>query len=562
MNRLPQIQLFADERVVVNFAGGGGTCEGIKWAIGRSPDVAINHDAEALAMHRRNHPETRHLKTDVFEVEPGDASDGKPIGLAWFSPDCTDFSKAKGGRPFRDPRKSRRRRGLAWVVVKYARAPLPVKPRVMILENVEEFRLWGALRADGRPDPRKVGRNFRRFKAAIVKEGFSFEYRELRAKDYGSRTSRKRLFIIMRRDGLPVVWPKPTHGPGAAAPLPTWDPLPARSSNYRTAAECIDFSIPVPSIFLTPAEAREWARVHSCGIPKRPLADNSLRRVARGVFQFVIENPDPFVIDQCGNPFLVPVVHTGDARVHSIEEPMRTIVASDREFALVAPTLIQVGYGERTGQKPRTLDLFKPLGTVVASNKYALVAAFLAKHNGGHEATGQRLGVPADTITTVDQKALVTSHLVKLYGTCRHGAELTAPMPTVTAHGNHIAEVRAFLVKFYSSRTSGNELTLPLDTVTTIDRFGLIVVTIAGEQYVIADIGMRMLTPRELYRAQGFLDSYVINEGQHPEHGLLMKFTKRTQTRLCGNSVPPHLAAALVCANLSAESYMPTESVA
>lgn len=491
--RPPLVRLFKGEKVVVGFAGGGGTCEGIKWALGRSPDVAINHDWQALAMHKVNHPETTHHKTDIFEVDPAEASGGDPIGLAWFSPDCTHFSKAKGGKPFRDPRKARRIRGLAWVVVKYARAPLPVKPRVMFVENVEEFPFWGAITKDGRPNKKKIGRNCRRWERAIEREGFVIERRELRAKNYGSRTIRKRLFYIMRRDGQPIVWPPITMGPEATAPIPAWDPLPAprSSKSFRTAAECIDFSLPVPSIFMTRAEAKAWAREHDCGIPQRPLAINTQRRIARGVFKFVIENPTPFI-------------------------------------------------------------LFEPLGTVVAGGgKHALVAAFLAKHNGGHEATGQRLERPADTITTIDQKALVTSHLMKLYGTCQHGVGVADPMPTVTASGTHIAEVRAFLVKFYGSKKDGNQLSFPLDTVTTIDRFGLVVVTIAGVPYAIVDIGMRMLTPRELYRAQGFLDSYVIDRGVHPTENIPVRFTKRTQTHLCGNAVPPHFAAALVAANLT-----------
>ena len=569
VQRPPVVRLYQGEVCADFFAGGGGTSTGIEMAIGRSPDVAINHDKQALAMHSKNHPDTVHIPTDVFEVDPVKATGGKPCAFAWFSPDCTFFSKASGGKPFRDPSKARRVRGLAWVVVKWAEAPEAVRPRVIFVENVEEFQKWGALGKNGRPDPLKQGCNFTRWVGRLRKAGYQVEWLERRASDYGAPTSRKRLFVIARRDGKPIVWPVPTHGPKTARP-------------YRTAAECIDFTLPVPSIFLTQEQAKAWARENGCGAPKRPLAEATLRRIARGIERYVLGN---------AQPFLVPVRHQGsDDRVNSVHEPMRTIPASDREvalvvpfltehanasnqrnlavdepmrtlcanvkgghFALVAPTLIQTGYGERHGQRPRSLDLHQPLGTAVGGGvKHALVAAFLAKHNGGHEATGQMLLEPAHTITTQDQKALVVSHLTKLYGTSQHGASIDDPMPTVTANGNHIAEVRAFLVKYYGNEKEGRPIQLPLDTIVTKDRFALVTVTIAGEEYVIADIGMRMLTPRELFIAQGFPRDYHIEEGID-EFDAPMKFTKKTQTRLVGNSVPPHLAAALIGANLPDE---------
>ena len=457
VQRPPVVRLYQGEVCADFFAGGGGTSTGIEMAIGRSPDVAINHDKQALAMHAKNHPDTVHIPTDVFEVDPVKATGGKPCAFAWFSPDCTFFSKASGGKPFRDPSKARRVRGLAWVVVKWAEAPEAVRPRVIFVENVEEFQKWGALGKNGRPDPLKQGRNFRRWVARLRKAGYQVEWHERRASDYGAPTSRKRLFVIARRDGKPIVWPLPTHGPKSSRP-------------YRTAAECIDFTLPVPSIFLTPEQAKAWGRENGCGAPKRPLAEATLRRIARGIDRYVLGN---------AQPFLVPVRHQGsDDRVYSVHEPMRTIPASDREVALVVP--------------------------------------FLTEHA---NASNQRN-------LAVDE-----------------------PMPTVTANGNHIAEVRAFLVKYYGNEKEGRPIQLPLDTIVTKDRFALVTVTIAGEEYVIADIGMRMLTPRELFIAQGFPRDYHIEEGID-EFDAPMKFTKKTQTRLVGNSVPPHLAAALIGANL------------
>lgn len=357
MTRDPLLRLFSDAAIADNFAGGGGASEGIKMALGRDPDVAINHDAEALAMHKANHPTTKHYPEDVFDVDPVEACGGRPCALAWFSPDCTYHSKARGKKPFRDRNRARRIRGLAWVMVRWAKSA--VRPTVMFMENVEEFKDWCPLGKDGLPDPAKRGASFRRFLAALRNAGYQVEHGELRASDFGSPTSRKRLFLIARCDGKPIVWPKPTHGPAIKALKP-----------YRTAAECIDFTIPVPSIFLTPKEARAWAREHGCETPRRPLATATLRRIARGVSRYVLEAEHPFIVNG------------------------------------YAPTLIQTSYGERKGQAPRTLNLFDPLGTVVAGGiKHSLVTAFLAKHNGGHEATGQRLTESMMTVkVTLNQK--------------------------------------------------------------------------------------------------------------------------------------------------------------
>ena len=470
----------ADELVVDLFAGGGGASTGIEQAIGRHVDIAINHDPEAVALHSMNHPQTQHFVSDVFEVDPRQVTAGRPVGLLWASPDCKHFSKAKGGKPV-----SKKIRSLAGVVVKWIKElkPLGTHPREIYLENVEEFQTWGPLGADGRPCPHRKGLIFRRWVNAIRREGYVVEWRELRACDYGAPTTRKRLFLVARRDGLPIVWPQPTHGPGLKP--------------YRTAAECIDWSIPAPSIF-------ERAR---------PLADNTLRRIARGVMRYVVN---------AAQPFIVRMGHTGhgDAgKAHGIGEPLSTIT-SKAEHLLAVPTLVQTGYGERPGQAPRSLDLHAPLGTIVSGQKHALVAAFLAKHYGGNETPGTPLSKPVDTITTQDHHALVTAQLGK---------------------GSHAAEVRALLIKFYGT-DQDPRLDTPLHTITTKDRFGLVVVK--GEVYEIADIGMRMLEPRELYRAQGFTDSYVIDRRADGT-----PLPKHAQVRMVGNSVSPVAAAALVRAN-------------
>lgn len=483
--RPPTVRVHVDGLVVDNFAGGGGASTGIEWALGRSPDIAVNHDPEAVAMHKANHPQTRHFCEDVFKVHPKMVCGNRKVALAWFSPDCTYHSVARGGKPFRDPEDARGRRGLAGVVIHWAQQ---VKPRVIILENVAEFEHWGPLK-NGRPDPSRRGQSFRNWLGKLKAQGYEVEMRLLRGCDYGAPTIRKRLFLIARCDGKPIVWPEPTHGPG-------------RPNPYRTAAECIDWSIPCVSIFATRREAR------SLGFNvNRPLAPATLRRIAHGLRRFVFES---------GNPF----------------------------------TLIQTGYGERPGQAPRVPGLDKPFGTVMATGqKHALVGAFLSKaygdpdrKKGGGAVIGSQLSMPLGTVTTRDHHSLVATHMVKLRGTCADGQDWRKPAPTICAGGNHIGEVRAFLVKYYG--TGGPKgLELPFDTVTTRDRFGL--VTLAGEQYAVADIGMRMVEPPELFRAQGLGADYKIDVEVDGK-----PLTKESQVRMCGNTVNPDVACALVRANL------------
>ncbi|HHL35513.1 MAG TPA: DNA cytosine methyltransferase [Desulfobulbaceae bacterium] len=463
-----------DELIIDNFAGGGGASNGIELALGRHVDIAINHDPEAVAMHRVNHPYTHHYCEDVWSVDPVKITCGRPVGLAWFSPDCKHFSKAKGGKPV-----SRKIRGLAWVVVRYAKK---VRPRVIMLENVEEFKTWGPLtevcdkdgkkkiQNDGKPllKPCEVnqGRTFYRWVSCLEKLGYTVDWKELRACDYGAPTIRKRLFLVARCDGNPIVWPEATHGPGL---LP-----------YRTAADCLDWSIPAPSIFER----------------KRPLAENTMKRIAKGIRKFVIDTDTPFI---------VPIAnYNGSVTAHSINDPLRTITAWPKggAFALAVPHL-QQQYGK---------------------------------------SVGNAAGEPITTVTTKNHHALVSSHLIKLRGTCRHGQPITEPMPTVTAGGLHIGEVRSFLIKYYGTAV-GQSVKQPLHTVTTKDRLGL--VTVSGKEYRIADIGMRMLSPRELFRAQGFDDDYVIDPVVNGR-----PLTKVAQVRMCGNSVSPYPAKALVAANV------------
>lgn len=575
------------EIVVDNFAGGGGASTGIEMALGRSVDIAINHDPAAIAMHRANHPETKHYCESVWDVDPREVTEGKPVGLAWFSPDCKHFSKAKGGKPV-----EKSIRGLAWVAVRWAAT---VKPRIIMLENVEEFTTWGPITPEGYPDKRQKGRTFRSFVNALKRHGYKVDWRELRACDYGAPTIRKRLFMIARCDGRPIVWPEPTHGAPDSPEV-----LAGKRKPWKTAADIIDWSIPCPSIFETAEEIKEKFGVRVV----RPLADNTERRIARGLQRFVIDNAKPFVIkvNHQGEhfrgqsimepfqtitakngwgvvtPYIARIGQTGfggDRLQYEAEKPLTTITTK-AEHLLVSPTLIEIGYGEGPGQAPRAPGLHKPLGTVVAGGKkHALVSAFIAKHYGGvtgveadkpfptittrgtqnqivtahiarhfGESVGSHLDEPIGTVTAGGggKSALVTSHLVKMRGTCQDGQPVTEPMPTITAGGLHVGEVRAFLLKYYGSADNGQSLDGPLHTITTKDRFGL--VTIEGVDYEIVDVGMRMLKPRELFGANGFPEDYIIDVDADGN-----KYSESAQVARCGNSVPPPFAKALVKAN-------------
>jgi DNA (cytosine-5)-methyltransferase 1 len=493
------------EIIVDNFAGGGGASTGIEMATGRSVDIAINHDPAAIAMHKANHPDTEHYCESVWEVNPKEVVKGRPVALAWFSPDCKHFSKAKGGKPV-----EKGIRGLAWVAVRWAAT---VRPRVIILENVEEFKTWGPLLENGQPDPKKKGKTFQAFVNALNRQGYQVDWRELRACDYGAPTIRKRLFLIARCDGQPIVWPKPTHGDPESDEVKSGKLMP-----WRTAAEIIDWSLPCPSIFER----------------KRPLAENTLRRIARGIQRFVLDNPRPFIVRIGQTGF------GGDRLQYEIEQPLTTITTK-AEHLLVQPFIAKHYGGRYTGPGA---DCKEPLPTVTTVDHNALVTAFLSKYYGETSPTevrGHTTEEPLHTISTANRFALVTSHLVKMRGT-NIGQPVTAPLQTVTAGGNHFGEVRAFLLKYYGAGI-GQDVQEPLHTVPTKDRFGL--VTIHGQDYQIVDIGMRMLEPHELFAAQGFPSNYIIDRDADGK-----TYPKSAQVARCGNAVPPPFAEHLVRANL------------
>lgn len=526
------------EIIVDNFAGGGGASTGIEMATGRSVDIAINHDPDAIAMHKTNHPTTEHYPESVWDIRPQEVVKGRPVALVWLSPDCKHFSKAKGGKPV-----EKQIRGLAWVAVRWAAT---VKPRVIMLENVEEFQTWGPLAGD-KPCPKRKGRTFKSFINALKRQGYQVDYKELRACDYGAPTIRKRLFLIARRDGQPIVWPKPTHGAPDSLPVKAGKLLP-----YRTAAECIDWSIPCPSIFDR----------------KRPLAENTMKRIARGIQKFVIDNPEPFIVSYYGpkkgehfrglpltqplptqttenrfalvQPFITEHANASNQRNMPADEPLRTQCAGVKggHFAVVAPVIARQ-FGKSIGHSP-----LSPLGTITPGGmgKSQLVTAHLAQHyGGGYNGAGQPLFKPVPTVTVVDHNALVTSNLIKLRGT-NTGSKTDEPMHTITAGGMHIGEVRAFILKYYGTNI-GHKVDEPLQTITAKHRFGL--VTVKGETYQIVDIGMRMLQPHELFKAQGFPYDYIIDVDHTGKH-----YPKFKQVARCGNAVPPPFAEHLVKANL------------
>lgn len=525
--------------IVDNFAGGGGASTGIEAAVQRAIDIAINHDPSAIAMYKANHPGTKVYCENVWEVDPIEATKGRPVDLAWFSPDCKHFSKAKGGKPV-----EKKIRGLAWIVLKWAGK---VHPRVIMLENVEEFVTWGPVRK-GKPVKSKKGQTFQMWRSQLESLGYKVEHRELVACDYGAPTSRKRFFCIARCDGKPILWPKPTHGEP--------DCLEVRCGilkPWRTAAECIDWSIPCPSIFDR----------------KKPLAENTMKRIARGLEKFVLNNPNPFIIQvnhvgenfrgqgvneplstitaKHGYGIVAPVISQlgqtgGGDRLHDIQEPLSTIV-SKAEHMLVAPQLIQY-HSETALSEHRGQTVEEPIMTLDGSNRYGLVAAFMSKYfAGGYTGAGAEVTKPTPTITSIDHNALVTSHLLQLNNHC-DGRSMNEPIPTIVAGPGHWGEVRAFLMAYYgNSEDVGQNLDEPMRTVVSKDRFGI--VTVHGQDYQIVDIGMRMLEPRELYRAQGFPADYIIDRDYTGK-----PYPKTAQVARCGNSVPPPFSEALVRSNL------------
>lgn len=538
------------ELIVDNFAGGGGASTGIELATGYSVDIAINHDPEAIKMHKANHPYTKHYCEDVWQVDPVEACKGHPVGLAWFSPDCKHFSKAKGGKP-----KDKFIRGLAWVACRWAGL---VRPRVTMLENVEEFKTWGPLNRGHHPIKSKQGKTFERFVQQLTDLGYEVQFKELIAADYGAPTMRKRFFMIARCDGKPIVWPEPTHAPKDSEAVKAGLLKP-----YVGAYTQLDFSLPCPSIFDTSEEIKEKYGIRAV----RPLAPKTMERIARGLKKFVLDNPAPFII-QCNHggerrpndirepmptitgkhgygivePYMVQIGQTGFTKDRSkdIREPLTTIV-SKNEHCLISPTLIQ--YHSETAQgEVRGQGIDDPLMTVDGSNRYGLVTSFLHKYyDGGYAGAGESLENPLPTVTAIDHNSVCAATLIQMNNHC-DGRNIAEPIPTITAGDGHFGEVRAFLIKYYGDAT-GQDIEKPLDTVTTKDRFGL--VTIEGVDYQIVDIGLRMLEPRELYGCQGFPADYIID---HDYTG--KTYPRSEQVRRCGNAVCPPIPAALVRANL------------
>ena len=503
------------ELIVDNFAGGGGASTGIEMATGYSVDIAINHDPEAIKMHKANHPNTKHYCENVWAVDPVKACNGHPVGLAWFSPDCKHFSKAKGGKP-----KDKNIRGLAWVACRWAGL---VRPRVIMLENVEEFKTWGPLNRGHHPIKAKQGKTFEKFVQQLNDLGYTVEFKELIAADYGAPTMRKRFFLIARCDGKPIVWPEPTHAPADSEAVKAGLVKP-----YVGAYTQLDFSLPCPSIFDTSEEIKEKYGIRAV----RPLAQKTMDRIARGFIKFVLNNPKPFII-QCN--------HGGERRPNDIREPMPTITGK-HGYGIVEPYMVQIG---QTGfTKDRSKDVREPLTTIVSKNEHCLISSTLIQYHSETaqgEVRGQTIEDPIMTVDGSNRYGLVTSFLSKFYksGT---GQDLREPLHTITTSAGHFGEVRAFLIKYYGDAT-GQDIEKPLDTVTTKDRFGL--VTIKGVDYQIVDIGLRMLEPRELYGCQGFPDDYIID---HDYTGKI--YPRSEQVRRCGNAVCPPIPAALVRANL------------
>lgn len=497
------------EIIVDNFAGGGGASTGIEMATGYSVDIAINHDPKAIQMHKTNHPRTKHYCEDVWQVDPIAACKGDPVGLAWFSPDCKHFSKAKGGKP-----KDKNIRGLAWVACRWAGL---VRPRVIMLENVEEFRTWGPLNRRHHPVKNKQGKTFERFVRQLEELGYEVQFKELVAADYGAPTMRKRFFMIARCDGKSIVWPEPTHAPADSEEVKAGLLKP-----YVGAYTQLDFSLPCPSIFDTSEEIKEKYGIRAV----RPLAPKTMERIARGLKKFVLDNPEPFII-QCK--------FNNDAQ--DIKKPLGTITTIGSHL-LVEPYL-SVNRENHFGS-----DMREPIHTITSNNQHMLMTPTLIQYHSETaqgEVRGQTIKEPIMTVDGSNRYGLVTSFLSKFYKTCI-GQDEREPLHTVTTSAGHFGEVRAFLIKYYGDAT-GQDIEQPLDTVTTKDRFGL--VTIEGVDYQIVDIGLRMLEPRELYGCQGFPEDYII------DHDYTGKTYPRTeQVRRCGNAVCPPIPAALVRANL------------
>jgi DNA (cytosine-5)-methyltransferase 1 len=606
-------EILLDEIIIDSFAGGGGTSEGIVAALGCDPDIAVNHDRFALAMHRINHPNTRHAVEDVVTVDAVSMCDGRPIGMLWMSPDCKDHSKAKGGKP-----RDKNIRGLAWAVFGWVKAlPQWQRPRIVFLENVEEFQDWSPLLPNGKRDPAVKGIIFEQFVSSWRALGYDkIEWRERRAWRAGRKmqaaTIRKRLYMIIRRDGEPIVWPDPTRG----NPNDAKDAAKIASgllTPWKTAADCINWSLPCPSIFDTSAEVKARFGIRA----NRPLVASTMARIAKGVSRYVLNH---------ARPFIVPITHAGSPRAHDSAEPLRTVTTARRgELAVVSPVMVRTAHGDvgangkkrgrgdhdvdeplptilgtndvavaavhlatmRNSQKPFN-EVDRPIHTLTAGGaNISVVAAFMAQHTAGSHpgAPAKAVDEPISTITAAgSQQSVAVAHMVNLHGSDRRDAPADEPLRTLTSGGTHAGAVLGFLAKYYGAGLPSQDCGEPLHTDTAKPRFGLIeanaalppfapehrerarqvagflrahgywddrefvTVDIDGVAFVIIDIGMRMLTARERFTAQGFRPDYIIDRGVL-EDGTEIRFTAEQQGYMCGNSVCPPEAEDLIAAN-------------
>lgn len=581
---------FFDEIIVDNFAGGGGASTGIELATGLPVTIAINHDPSAILMHQTNHPYTMHLQDNVWNINPVEICSGRPVGLAWFSPDCKHFSKAKGAALV-----DRNIRGLAWIVLKWAGT---VKPRVIILENVEEFKTWGPVRK-GKPIKSKTGQTFDKWLGQLKDLGYDVEYRELVAADYGAPTTRKRFFLIARCDGKPIVWPERTHAPSDSEEVKT-----GKYKPWISAAEIIDWSLPCPSIFASSEEIKKEYGLRAM----RPLKDNTMRRIARGMDKFVIKNQKPFIIpvgygERQGqkprihniekplgtivstvkhhvvSPEITPYIlsHKFNNNPETIRQPLSTITAVN-DHELVTPTLIQY-HSEQSEKEVRASGVENPIMTVDGSNRYGVAVAHLTQYfKGDHYHSPEE---PLHTVTTEIREGVTLGYLTEYYGNAQDGINVNKPMRTITTKDKE-AVAMAHITEF-KGQDIGQDLKKPLRTITTsVGEFGtvytrlekingcndlkhwseirdmlnrycgyniaedeILLLNIDGIDWFISDIGLRMLTPKELYAAQGFPKDYIID---HDYMG--NEYKKKYQVARCGNAVCPQVAKALVKANM------------
>lgn len=586
-----------DEIAVVNFAGGGGSDDGIERYTTLMIGAAINHDPEAIRMHKTNHPYTEHYIEDVFQVDPRKVCRGRPVGLAWFSPDCTHFSRAKGGTPVK-----KEIRGLSWVIVRWA---MTVHPRVMMMENVPEIRTWGPLIADAKgnmhPDPKRKGETFEGFTKILTTGiepnhpallecceflnispvgleaqklihglGYKMDWRELCAADYGVPTVRKRFFGVFRCDGQAIKWPEPTHAKRGST-----DELTGKKKPWVSAASIIDWSIPAPSIFATKQQIKEqYGRA-----AVRPLAENTIKRIARGLDKFILKEDKPFiveinhggdnfrgqdiaeplntvtakhgrgVIDPVLSPIMPCIGQTGGSdRVYSVTSPVPTIVSKAEACVaapLMAPYLTQY-HQEQTGDA-RGQKVDNPIMTIDSSNRYGLAAPLLSKYYGNDD-HGQSVTEPLHTVTARDRESLLLSHICKFKGQ-NIGQSSATPLHTVTATCGEFACIHTRVVKYQSYADIGYwpQVRKILNAYCGyhLAAHEILLKNIGGEWYFIADIGLRMLTPREAFKAMGFAPDYIIDKDYNGQ-----AYPKAEQMNRCGNAVCPPMAGLLAAANL------------